>query len=99
MPAHKYADVIIAWANGKNIERLVQDNGKDIWVPCLYPTWNVKETYRVAKTSVTKYRILYAHLDGIVRVTDRYLSILEAELLYGPNYLTFLESTAKVFEE
>ena len=95
---HIHAEFIKAWADGKKIERLVTDSNKQLWVPCIYPTWQDKEVYRVAKTNVTKYRVLTAGKDGVVRVSENYYTEQQAKASI-PGYLTIIEATAKVFEE
>ena len=51
---HKYADVIIAWANGAEIEyRLGPD---DSWSKATSPSWHADCEYRV-KPPAKKYRV------------------------------------------
>lgn len=50
---HKHKDLIIAWANGAEIQ--VYSPLCVGWVDCLYPVWHESDIYRV-KPSTIKYR-------------------------------------------
>ena len=57
---HKYADVIIAWANGAEIEaRSSADRG---WLVTRNPTWSEDVEYRVKP--VKKYRVALFRLSN-----------------------------------
>jgi hypothetical protein len=43
MPRHKHADVIIAWANGEDVEYKA---GKD-WYNVINPVWDEEMEYRI----------------------------------------------------
>lgn len=51
---HKHADVIIAWANGAEIEFKVEATGE--WVRARHPGWHEDCEYRV-KPPKNKYRV------------------------------------------
>ena len=51
---HKHADVIIAWANGAEIECRGQPSRG--WITATNPTWNEEYEYRV-KPPANKYRV------------------------------------------
>ena len=51
---HKHADVIIAWANGAEIECRGQPSRG--WITATNPTWNEEYEYRV-KSPAKKYRV------------------------------------------
>ena len=51
---HKHADVIIAWAEGAEIER--RDTPTENWIPAPTPGWYEDCEYRV-KPPVKKYRV------------------------------------------
>lgn len=51
---HKHADVIIAWANGAEIER--RDTPTENWTPAPTPGWYEDCEYRV-KPPAKKYRV------------------------------------------
>ena len=58
---HKHADVIIAWANGAEIEALSSaDRG---WLVTRNPTWSEDVEYRV-KPPPKKYRVALFRLPG-----------------------------------
>jgi len=52
---HKHADVIIAWANGKDIE--VRQHGNLHWTYTSTPQWNGDSEYRVKLKEKVKYYV------------------------------------------
>lgn len=54
MPRHKHADVIIAWANGEEIEFRTMDSAD--WLPMNreHPTWYEYAEYRVKPKTVKR---------------------------------------------
>ena len=49
---HKHRDVIIAWANGEEIESFVTKLG--MWQPCEHPVWTENCEYRIKPKRVKK---------------------------------------------
>ena len=64
---HRHADVIIAWANGEEIEyELAPGN----WIPVVCPSWNLSINFRIKPKRVKK--------EGWVNVYPPYTGILYA---------------------
>jgi hypothetical protein len=57
MTRHKHADVIIAWAEGKEIEIFHNTSGK--WVPMLtnQPCWDLDSLYRIKPEPKQDFRV------------------------------------------
>ena len=59
MKPHKHAELIIAWANGAEIEQYgLTENNEVYWSPCLTHTWENLAIYRIkpeSKPDVSKY--------------------------------------------
>jgi len=56
---HKHADLIIAWADGAEIECYVED--LDIWISTEEPSWNLELKYRIKlkpKPDVVRYWVI-----------------------------------------
>lgn len=78
---HKHADMIIAWANGAEIE--VNDAGDD-WYTARYPTWVNHLNYRIKPEPVKNTRYLevtdsYAY-SGAIKLSN---SNVKAEFIDG----------------
>jgi len=78
---HKHADMIIAWANGAEIE--VNDAGDD-WYTARYPTWVNHLNYRIKPEPVKTTRYLevtdsYAY-SGAIKLSN---SNVKAEFIDG----------------
>lgn len=64
---HKHADVIIAWANGAEIESKVAATGE--WVRARHPGWHEDCEYRV-KPPAKKYRVALFKYPGVEAVVS-----------------------------
>ena len=67
---HKHADVIIAWANGAEIECRGQPSRG--WITATNPNWNAEYEYRV-KQPAKKYRVglfKYPGVEAVVSVAN-----------------------------
>jgi len=63
---HKHADVIIAWANGAQIQG--RFNSGDVWEDIEHPSWHLKWEYRIKPEPkpdiVHRTRIIPSSLQG-----------------------------------
>lgn len=53
----KHADVIIAWANGEDVQVLVHFGATEKWTDAPVPHWNEDSKYRVKPKNSTKYYV------------------------------------------
>lgn len=60
-PPHKHRDLIIAWANGAEIEHF--NTCYDRWQRCASPSWNSEDQYRI-KPSKSEKQILKEELQA-----------------------------------
>ena len=60
MARHKHADLIIAWANGAEIELLREDG---TWLYAKYPSWIPEREYRI-KPEPKPDIVLYTHISN-----------------------------------
>lgn len=51
----KHADVIIAWANGEDVQ--VSHNNSEVWINTDSPLWTEESLYRVKPKEETKYYV------------------------------------------
>ena len=56
---HPHKDLIIAWANGAEIEFLLTEKIPQEWQPLKQPRWNLSTTYRIKPQTKTVHLVLY----------------------------------------
>lgn len=66
MPRHKHADVIIAWANGEEVEQRNLDSDRWFSVKAEHPIWYAHAEYRIKPNNIVKK---YADV-AVYRLTD-----------------------------
>ncbi len=60
---HKHCDLIIAWAEGAEIEVLQKDDHK--WMKLTSPQWNIGSTYRIKPREPRRFWINVYHNGSI----------------------------------
>ena len=76
---HKHRDVIIAWANGEEIESFVTKLG--MWQPCEHPVWTENCEYRIKPKRVKKEGWVNVYPDPIGYRGDVVTSRVAADLI------------------
>ena len=87
MTRHKHYDVIVAYAEGKEVQRKSYGN----WIPCPYPTFKPEEEYRIVPEVsflYTRQCLYYFKSSNDVRV-----------LLFQCNTLEELQKACDDFEQ
>ena len=63
---HRHADVIIAWANGEEIEyELAPGN----WIPVVCPSWNLSINFRIKPKRVKKEGWVNVYPEGMTSMS------------------------------
>jgi|SRR6185369_2838603 len=100
---HKHADLIIAWANGAEIET---KTGLSEWSRVVSPAWSLDQDYRIKpKPPVKKYRVVF-HKKGTFspQVTEGYYESVGDYLhtynktLDNYHWIQIVESSMKEFQ-
>jgi hypothetical protein len=56
-PMHPHRDLIIAWANGAEIQQYTENRWKD----CTYPVWDERVEYRIKPVPKLDYRMYFVY--------------------------------------
>lgn len=82
MKPHPHKDVIIAYANGAQIERW--DTHYQDWKLCLYPDWDETSMYRVKQKKLeisVDHHLMYLNLRFTVEKDGPLMRITDVELI------------------
>ena len=69
MKPHKHAEIIKAWADGAEIECLVQPS--NTWELRVQPTWSIDATYRIKPEPKPDLRLFYWVSDHVVQCSSK----------------------------
>lgn len=67
----KHANVIIAWANGEDVQ--VSHNNSEVWINTDSPLWTEESLYRVKPKEETKYYV--ARSNCLINSNEQYANI------------------------
>ena len=86
MEPHKHRDLIIAWANGAEIQGL--DNLDNRWKDMLFPLWRVGGLYRIKPREFKKGAFYPVRLNN----NDHAVLVYDGESFIGDCYAHYPES-------
>lgn len=95
---HKHADLIIAWANGAEIEYFSKIFNE--WGSCANPLWFNEDAYRIKPKKVEKWKWVLQNDDSELYISCEFYSIEESvKFQHDLVFIQKIDSTKITVEE